>query len=660
MKKATKILTLILIVVLVLSVFAGCSLVGRNVAAYRSAVAFRIGDDPDKAEVITIGKLLDTYNNYYNNYYYYINMGYLDASQLLNMVMSSLIQQYMQVADYVANNSVATPSLAGKAHNAEYLTQDQFDYALKYVNYLAFQAFDQYLDENISGKYELNEAETEDTSRDFTEYDDISKPDGTSYENYVEYTFAQNFINKDADEYFEKYYPADFDLSKINVDGYVYAADSEFVKKHVEEYNERLTDDEVEAEHSLTVEEYIEIQQDTIKQYEETIQNSYGISLLDFLQNQLDDMVTSCIVAKWNYNQYKDIENGLEDTLQANYTLKKNAQVSDFAINDNFDGFITGLSSSSNIFTLPEEEADNYIFVKNILIPFTSAQTALLSAKLAEFGGDDEDPRYTEYRNAFAAQIVAEYFDSDKYTETDEGKTFEETYFAKDKWFEDKKKSADDDSLWKTKEGQNPFKADESGNLIVNPDSVLGQFLQDGTVKDIDGKEHSDIIVELMKRFNTDTAQHTAAFDYVVYVGDDWEDYSHSWVKEFYTAVNKDLAPHDGSPAKEYTLCVSTYGVHIIYKSGNLSDKLYDFDYSKRLDTANPNYTFFKSYFEAQVSNKRQDGIEQLQKSKFGDGTDASKFSNYIVLEKAFDRFLDDNEFEFDLNAFVEELMAEL
>lgn len=658
MKKTAKILTLILVVVLVLSVFAGCSLVGRNVATYRSAVALTIG-----GEQITVGKLLDTYNNYYNNYYYYINAGYLDASQLLDMVMSSLIQQYMQISDYVANHEPVTEALASKAHNAEYLTQEQFDYCVKYVNYLAFTAFDQYTDDNISAKYDLNAEETEDTSRDFTEYDDIKKPDGSDYDSYADYTFAQNFINKDANDYFDDYYPAEFDpTAKIDSNAYLYGADSEFAAKRVEEYNDRLTDEEKEAEHKLTVEEYIDIQKETIEQYEETIQNSYGIGLDDFLNNQLADMVNSCILALWSHEAYADIENGMETTLQSNFNLKKQAQLSDFAINDNFDSFITSLSSSSNIFTLPED-ADNYVFVKNILIPFTSAQTSLLSAKLSEFGGNDEDQRYIDYRNTYAAQIVAQYFDSAKYTETDEGKTLEDKYFVKEgdkAWFENKNADKkDEDPLWKTL--VNPFTT-QGGKLVVNPDGVLGQFFNnDGTVKPMEGKSATDTIIELMKRFNTDTAQHTASFDYVVYVGEDWKDYSHSWVKEFYTAVNEDLVEHNGSEVTlkddYYTLCVSSYGVHIIYLSGKLSDKQYTFDYSKRLDTSDPNYTFFKSYFNTQVSNKTQEVYEQLQLAKFGEGKDYSK---YIVLEGGFYKFLKDNEFDFVLSDFISDMIDEL
>ena len=90
MKRASKILTLILIIVFVLSVFAGCDLVGRDVKLYRATTVMTVGD-----QQITIGKLLDTFNSYYNNYYYYISAGYLTADTLMEMVMEDLVIQYM-------------------------------------------------------------------------------------------------------------------------------------------------------------------------------------------------------------------------------------------------------------------------------------------------------------------------------------------------------------------------------------------------------------------------------------------------------------------------------------------------------------------------------------------------------------------------------------
>lgn len=654
MRKASKILTLILIAVLVLSVFAGCGLVGRNVAKYRNAIAFTVGN-----EEVTVGKLLDTFNSYYNNYYYYISAGYLQPSDLLNMVVSSIVQQYMQIDDYVSTATKETDvtELQKSIHNAEFLTKDEFAYAVKYVNYLAYNAFDQYTDDNISAKFDLEEEETEDTSRDFTEYDKLTDMKGEPAASYAQYTRDQNFVNEEADEYFEDNYPYLDVTSGLNLDGYVYddtdAEQKAQAEERVRSYNDRRAEDE---EDELTLSEYLDILKDTKKQYEETIRNSYGVGLSEFLTNQLGDMVSSCILAKWSYQYYKDIEfeDDLAAKLQENYDILRNAQLADFQINGNFDSFITSLSSSSVLYN-NNKDADKYVFVKNILIPFTSDQTTLLTNLQNQLGSNEAD-KYIAKRNEFAADIVAQYFDSDKYTETDDGKALEDKYFAKDKWFEDKKKEDDEDSLWKATTNVFTY---ENGELTVNPQGVLGQFFgADGTVSAMEGKDKSETIIELMKRFNTDTAQHTAAYDYVVYVGEDWEDYSHSWVKEFYTAVNEDLVPHDGSAPKEYTLCVSSYGVHIIYLTGKVSesDKIFGkFNFDDRLDTSTQSYQLFKTYFDRQMSIRTQDALEALQKDKL-----VGDYTQYISINKGLQKFLKDNDFEFDFDEFIKDLVAEL
>ncbi len=653
MRKATKILTLILIVVFALSVFAGCDLIGRNIAKYRNTEAITVGTG-DNAEVITVGKLLDTFNSYYNNYYYYISAGYLDASQLLDMAISSLVQQYMQLNDYVSKNQpypqAELTDLQKTVHNADYLTKDEFAYVVKYVNYLAYNAFDQYTEDNITSKYDLEAAPSEDTSRDFTEYEELTDMTGEPATSFAQYTRDQNFVSEEADEYFEDNYPYLDVINGINLDGYLYdlgnAEQKAKAEARVKEYNDRRSDDEKDE---LTLEEYAQILRDTRKQYEETVENNYGISLSEFLNNQLGDMVTSCILAKWSYQYYKDIENdpALEETLKQQFAAAKEAQITDFNIQDNFDSFITSLGSSSNIYYLPEE-ADNYVFVKNILIPFDSYQTALLTALQNTLGSTERDA-YIKARNEEAGKIVAQYFDSDKYDEEIE------KLFDKDKWFEDKKEEEDDDSLWKAKTAV--FTFDKETNAVgVNPDGVLGQFFaDDGTVKAMSDKTAAETVIELMKRFNTDTAQHTAAYDYVVYVGDDWEDYDHSWVKEFYTAVNEDLV----RGGKQYTLCVSSYGVHIIYLTGKVSesDKIFsEFDMNDILDPSTPSHNLFETYFNSQMSVATENALKELQKSKLVD----ADYKEYIKLSDGFKLFLKDNEFSFDFDEFITSLTEEL
>ncbi|MCH5152924.1 MAG: hypothetical protein J1F68_03070 [Clostridiales bacterium] len=647
MKKASKILTLILIVVFVLSVFAGCDLVGRNTAKYRSTTAMTVGD-----QKVTIGKLLDTFNSYYNSYYYYISAGYLTADSLLEMVMNSLMQQYIQIDDYVQNKDhIQTPALKDVVNNAEYLTQEQFEYCIKYVKYTAFTTFDSAVITTLSVKHDIGDAKDEDTSRDFTEWDDL---DGVT--NYADYVRDKNFENEDANEYFDKYYS---EISFASVEDlyadYIYKTE-EAAKAILDELQDRLEDDSDE----ITFDEYQDAQTKAIEQYEDTIKNNYGIDLQEFLKSQVADMVSSCIIALWSYEQYKDIHSEVVNAAKdANKTYAED-QAAQFKISKNFDSFITSLTDSSYIYNVPVDMQHKYVFVKNILIPFSSEQTARLNAQ--DYGTDT--PAYERLRNQLASEIAAEYFDSDKYDEV-----IESEYFSNGDWFVD---NTDEDSDRKYEKLTGLFKAEQvtgddgevSSKIAINPTGVLAQFFGDnGEVTAMAGKDKAQTIVELMKRFNTDTAQHSTRYDYVVYVGEDWENYSHSWVKEFYTAVNELGHDENGNFKAEnigkYTLCVSTYGVHIIYVDSFVEEHIYKHDTTvwetAWQDSESMDYVRYKAEFEKLVTKKTKDAFEKLE-AKYLKGEDGRS----VTINKQFSRFLKDNGFTFNFDEFKEETLAEL
>ena len=645
MKKASKILTLILIVVFVLSVFAGCDLVGRNVAKYRSTTAMTVGE-----QEITIGKLLDTFNSYYNSYYYYISAGYLTADSLLEMVMNSLTQQYMQIDDYVTRHKHdlnLTTALKGVVKNAEYLSEEQFAYCIKYVKYTSFTTFDTTVLTTLSVKHDIGDAKEEDTSRDFTEYEEIEES------TYAAYLLNQSFVDEDADEYFEKYY-SNIKFTSIEglIDGYVYSTEAE-AKAILDELNDRLEDESDE----ITFDEYQNAQQKAIDQYSDGIKNSYGITLQEFMEGQVADMVSSSILALWKDEKHSGIHaRVIEEVKKTDETYAKD-QEGKFALNDDFDSFITGLSDSSFIYEVPETMREKYVFVKNILIPFSAEQTALLNAHSdASYGGTDTDA-YIKLRNLLATEIVAEYFDSEKYDET-----IESHYFSDEKWFKD---NTDEDSKRKYEKIGGLFTLD-GDSIAIDPASVLGQFfLANGEVAAMTEKgdnAKSETIIELMKRFNTDVGQHSNRYDYVVYVGQDWEDYSHSWVKEFYTAVNELMHDSEGNLLKDntgkYAMCISTYGVHIIYVEGFVEEQIYDYkaiDWTKLKswnDTSKLSYTRYKEEFDSQSSDLIKEELEKLQAKYFTE--------DKITVNGQFQRFLKDNGFTFDFGKFKEEILDEL
>lgn len=632
MKKATKILTLILIVVFVLGVFASCGLIGKDVANYRATTVMKVGN-----EQVSVGKLLDTFNSYYNNYYYYIAYGYMTIDDLFEMVISALQQQYMQIDDYVNNHEPVTASLKGKAHNAEYLTAEEFEYCVKYITLVSFQSFDQSLETKLAAKRELNDAETEDTSRDFTEYDDLN-----GAKSYAQYMFEQNFDSKEADEYFEKYYGDGVSFAEVNINSYVYAEETEEAKARVQEFNDRIDDED----DYVTFEELKDAQQKVLNQYSDTIWTNYGITIEKFLAGQLDDMVSSCILAKWSYEQYQDMEKEEDITslFQKRYNIAKAAQEADYNLQDNFDDFITSLSSSSYLYSVPEKYEKQYVFVKNILIPFTSDQTALLK-NLADLLGDTDSEQYIQKRNEEAAKILAEYFYSDKYDEE-----FEKLF--------DLTEVDDEDSDSKYEKLADLFTV-SGGNISINESGALAPFFKGGKVVVPDTLNSEgintakDVVIELMKRFNTDTAQHTSQYDYVVYVGEGWEkDYEHRWVKEFYTAVNEVVQANPDDVADKYAICVSSFGVHIIYIEDYVENFVFEYDFNDRLDTKSDFYRWFKSEFESEVSERTQDKLDELEAKYIDEGK--------ISVTKAFDKFLETNEFSFNLSDYLKKRREEL
>ena len=597
MKRASKVLTLILIVVFLFGIFAGCDLVGKNTAKYRKADAIKVGE-----QTISVGKLLDTFNSYYNNYYYYIAYAGWTVDDILNLAIQSLVSQYMKLDTYVSDTAhVQEAANKGKYAKAEFLSKAQLDYTVSYVTYLVFESFDDSVLEKVEAKYELNAAEEEDKSRDFFEYDDLK-----GAKTYAEYYLAQNFRSEEMDEYLEKYYEGKEDALLDRSD--LLALYQKSAQAKVDELNERLDED---AEEKIDVDYYKDLQKSVFNQYKTSIKNSYALDFDEFLTLQIEDMIVSGIVALYNYDVYKGIEGDgkVKEKLQENYETNRAKQEADFKLDQKFDDFVTGLSSDTVIYDVPEQFAEDYVFVKNILIPFSAEQTARLNSLKADLG-TEKDSRYTDYRNLLASRIVADDFNSEK----------------------------NDDGEYAKLE-KNPFVL-ENGEVKINPECTeLSEFLSDGVVK---GEDKDQTIRDLMARFNTDTAQHSAQYSYVVYVGSD-ENYTHRWVDEFVDATKAAMELGVGN----YGIGVSNYGVHIVYVEGYVTADEVNFDSNKYLDTSTTEYRLFKTYFEKQSAKLLSEDYKTLQKSY----VDAGKISP----TKVFAKFLKENGLAYDLIARLSE-----
>ena len=625
MKKITRLVSILLMAVLVLGVLSGCAMFGKNTAKYREQTAITVGN-----QKVSIGKIVDTFNNYYNSYYSYVSQGYITADSLFGMVMSSVYTQYMKVDSYITEykDQTYTHSLSDFCDYAKYLTEDEMKYVISYIKYLIFTNYDSAVESQLESDYDLgDEKESEDTSRDFTEYDDW---DGTT--SYNAYLLSQNFTNEDMDEYFANYYGGTVSYD-IDISSYVYdSADSNGAAKRIADYNARIDDEEKE----LTFDAYKEIQQNVYNKYNKSIENSYGISMSEFIKNQISDAVVSCLVNKYNSATSKDLETAdqLEEiftALTANYQKDKSAQAASFNFGTEFTTFIEDLSDGDYIYNVPSDY--KYIFVKNILVPFTDAQKAKLTnyantLGISESSLDDCDDlekknAYIAYRNQLATEIVA-----DKYT------------------LQDGKFVFDEDGEFATTEESNLFALDSAGKLVMgsNTDSDLVKYLNGGNVTAISGKTKSETIVELMKEYNTDTAQHTAAYDYVVRI-DAPADYTAKWVAEFVAAAEEAY-----STGKEtYALCVSTYGVHIVYYSDDVTAFVPDFaaNYNK---TNTLEYKLFKSYYDTKADDMLDEAVEELKKDYY---ITADNSQSKIKKTKVFENFVKDQGFTFDFDESI-------
>lgn len=617
MKKASKILTLILVFVLLAGMFSGCAMFSRNTGRYRALEAVTVGN-----EKITVGKILDTFNSYYNTYSGYIGQG-ITVDWILQTTMQSLVTQSMKVDAYVKSNPAPTDNtgaLKEFCHNSEYLTQQEIEYAIRYIKYITYQTFDSSVEDQITGNRTLNDEETEDTSRDFTEPDEL---EGSTYSEHV---YNTRVFEKEAEEYFDKYYGGMASVSlDTSVDGYVFETEAAASKK-LESLNDRLSDDD--KDNKITYLEYKTAQQKVVEQYKRTIKNSYNMDFDKFVISQVEDMVASIIVAKYDYSINKSIDTtDLEKTIKQlndNLAINTDSQAAGFELNDNFVSFIESLDSSSYIYNIPKEfervntaeKQSGYIFVKNILIPFTSQQTTTLSNLAKDLGNDTDKEAYVNLRNHFATTLKADDFFSTK----DEDGNYSKV-----------------EGLFEIVEGKLVIKSD-----VNNP--LYGVF-KDGKVDitDTDYATQDDAVIDFMKRFNTDTAQHTAQYDYVVRVGDVPADYTAKWVPEFVDAANEAAKGGIGS----YALAISTYGVHIVYYAADVVAQDIDFSIEKQnyLDTTKPEYRLFSSYFSQQSSRILADEVEALQKSYVED--------KLISTNKNLDRFLKDNGFTFDLIDFL-------
>lgn len=603
MKKSIKVLALVIAVVMVLSILAGCSLFGKEMAKYRNQTMLIVGNEP-----VSVGVVMDQFNNYYYNYSSYISSGYMTLNDLFSTVMDSIYTLYSKVDSY--KNDVTTvkyteeqnPYIKLGYYSAEYLTKSEMEYVLQYVKYGLFTSFDIEVNNYIALEIGKMPEETEETDdRAFYEYDDM----GTA-KTYAEKLYNDSITSEEMNEYYDKYYNfAEFDRNSADYNDYVFA-NAQQAQARVDYINEQLKqyviDEEGEKDEypTITAEKYIEYQNKAIKKLNERVTDTYGADLSNYFVERAESSIITIISYKWDLKQSSVIEQdqaALIDTLTQRYNNAKDAFTTSINANvDNYITFIEGLSDTSYIYNVPTLYKDSYIFVKNLLIPFSDAQKAKL-ANYATILGSTTSEEYIKVRNQLAAEIVAKDFNNDE------------------------------------AEVSGLFTYDAESNKIQLAGELASALPNDGSVT-------PESFVELMKRFNTDTAQHSALYEYVVRVDETTpSDYQSKWVQEFVDAA---LEAKQGG-LHNYGIAVSEYGVHIVYYSSDVT--AWDsFDSSRIYDTKSNEYRFLKSYYESVQTNINTEAVEKLN--------DEYRYAGKIkVVNSELQQLLKDFGVSYDFNA---------
>lgn len=548
MKKFMKYLCMILAVVTVFALAAGCSMFQQNEERYRKQTAIKVGD-----EIITVQEVTEFFES---NGATYIQYGY-DAQSVWDSLIHQYIAQMIAVNEYKQNSSVKTydGELNRKYKNGEYLTNDDLLYFEKKVQLSVLNTLDSLLETVFTDAgYTFDSA-----SDERAEETEIKITEDLSWTN------RNNTLNmKTAEESLEAY-----KVQKDNVSiEYVYT-DMEDARllKAVKALNDRISNDKDE----ISVDSYVEAQKEAYREFKQGI-SAYYDSVSAYLAASVEVVVRQQLYIDYQTNKYSGIEK--ESEFRTRLTAKLNNLIAQdkekYSLNpSSFETFVTGLSDTSFIYYVPEQYAGKYGFVKNLLIPFSDEQSKILTSYSSAFGSTSDV--YLAKRAELAKEIVV----------TD----FIDAPDAKDS----EKASAG-------------FTID---GYQVNGSEFFADKLNGVT---------ADGFVELMFRYNTDTAQHNKAYDYVIAKeAPDASGTADKWVTEF-AAEARRLANEGVVGGIGYAL--TDYGVHILFYSGDVTADTFDWDEAlkdqKGAGTAS--YRFYKTYLDAVKSSYYSDLMDETYK----------------------------------------------
>lgn len=573
-KKITRIFCMVLALALVCSFVAGCSMFQTNADRYREKTAMTVGE-----QTITVGALEDFINN---NISGYINQGY-DIQTVWDSLIPQFVMNYVLV-DMLKNDLpwpkvTQTHSLASEYPDTEYLKNEgDMEFIMKTIKNSLYSSLDSLVETELGNKYKLNAAEEEEERKEnIIPEDELNLPLGgltlNDYDDDIE----------GLDEDLAKYKP-DSELTIDSIlNGYKFEDENDpLLLDALAKINDRIAQNEDASDDekvAFTAKEYMTAQKAAFNSLTRSVENNYyGWSMEQFLDYQIRSTVFNRLAQEYTMVYYERIETEGEgqqlilSRLIEKYENLKAAQEEDFRLHPTkFESFVTSLSDTSFIYTVPEQYENEYAFIKNLLISFTDEQKAVLEYYGNVYGKNSA--AYLAKRDELATQIKATDFKSEK---DDEGE------YAKL------------ENIFTIADGK-----------VVFADSALKTALET-----VSGPND---FAALIDRYNEDPGAQGSTYDYVIKVKEpDPAGTKDNWVAEFSAASRQAIAEGQGT----YKIAVTDYGVHIVYFTDFVKAESFDFA-NERYTQGTPAYRFFKTYYDAVKATVYNDIMQASYDSYF-------------------------------------------
>ena len=538
---------------LILALCAVCAM------AFAGCSLFQLNQERYRSQtVLSTGKVdytLGQAMSYLDTYLaHYVSAGY-DAASVLKSLYPQMVQRLVVLSEYTSGHSEINQSDRAKKYQfGTYLTEDDLIYTEKITTYNYFATLDSSVLSDLKSQgYAFDDAADE----------RVKKTDYGTVESLAKMDFKYD-LKKLNRQLAKKYNPAD----ENGEYHYQFAEGDAALEKTLADLNDRLSVDNEKGE--VTAEVYLKAQKSALATFEKDAKTNYGLPVDKVLRMEVEEQIFQTIINYYATEVYGQVETAqnLSETLATRWANSVTTAKEKYAANPNsFITDIIGLTSSSFMYDVPAQFAGQFHYVKNLLIPFSDEQSAELTEAKNLYGEDSAS--YIQYRNQLANSIEVK-----NYTNDDKGVKEDYTF------------------------------------SVTADGTVSGNFLTE-KVATASLEEFTDLIYA----YNTDPGMFNNAYDYVISKTEyDVTNSSQDKFVKSFTAAARELA---NDPSQKYVVCVTDYGIHILYYAGEVvADQ---FDYAERYNygvgAGSVSYRFFRNYFDTVKSALFQETMDSKMKS---------------------------------------------